>query len=776
MAKSKVDAKEFMLQYGDRIGVGIAGLLALLFIVFAILGTSGGVSAEQVRDSSKKADEAIKRSEVNPEKIAVNDDPTVKPLKQIDELSKGLSKPFAIDQFALLLRFFEQDILKGKFRSNPQVLTPLEIAVVPLVGAFRIYETRYVNKNEEVMVLKTREGVTAPKLPGGSNNFQQNQGGQNQNSGRGGLGGGGMGGLGAGLGGLGGGGSLGGGMGAGGSGKFGGGSGKFGGGNPGGSNQSRPTTAAKPVVGNLGGDESIYTFDWRKTVNPNDILGVTIRPLRSAYIAATYPHGKQTDEIAKKLQIDNHQVERLYRRVEVQRRHVFPKGTPLPDGRIAETDLIEVENPKDRTKLDYKTQAEVDKVLAGLDDLVSDVDRHAMAGWVDVNMKTVAAVMKSAYSVTRYNNEPFHTEKEPILEGLIEYAGPRVAMRLPHLVRNDYPDVLSKLPVLMGAVKKIKEDEKAKIPPPPKDSRLGNDGGDEFDDKKESNNNNQGKTNTNEGPDLSGPIPEYVPIRFVDVDLPTEAVGGATFEYRLRMVLSNPNYKRENEVADPSFSKDEYLYGPWSTVARVSFEPDNMIFAGERDRAKGATDDARDRDKVPVQLHKWLGKIETLDSTADRSTAIVGDWWVEKLMVARGEYIGRSPDLAGAAGESNLVQWVSHAFDTVNQRIGADVQKKSRTPDLYTNSILVDFQGGAFQSYRNEFTKSNKRDDVPAELLILEPDGRVIAKHFVDDRNDTGRKERYEHWKNWLEKLAKPSDRKASTGTPPGGGGAAPGK
>lgn len=56
MAKSKIDAKEFMLQYGDRIGVGIAGLLALLFVVFAMLGSSGGVSAEQVNASSKKAD------------------------------------------------------------------------------------------------------------------------------------------------------------------------------------------------------------------------------------------------------------------------------------------------------------------------------------------------------------------------------------------------------------------------------------------------------------------------------------------------------------------------------------------------------------------------------------------------------------------------------------------------------------------------------------------------------------------------------------------------
>src|SRR5262245_61101303 len=157
MARSKVDAKEFMLQYGDRIGVGVAGLLAFLFIVFAVLGGGGGVSAEQVRDSSKKADEAIKRSEVVPDKIALKDRTDVKPLNQIDDLSKSLVKPIATDQLALVWRFFEPEQLRGKFRSNPTVLQPLELIAMPLVGAFRLYEVRVVNNVEEAMVLTTKD-------------------------------------------------------------------------------------------------------------------------------------------------------------------------------------------------------------------------------------------------------------------------------------------------------------------------------------------------------------------------------------------------------------------------------------------------------------------------------------------------------------------------------------------------------------------------------------------------------------------------------------------
>lgn len=753
MAKSKIDAKEFMLQYGDRIGIGVAGFLALLFVVFALLGTGGGVSAEQVKDSGKKAGDAITRSEVVPDKIALKDVPEVKQLNQINELSKSLVKPIVTDQLALSTRFFEQEPLRGRFRSNPKVLQPLETTAVALVGAFRMYEVRYVNRNEEAMVLTLRADKTAPKLPAGNNNFRRGNAGQGGGPGLGG------GGLGTGGGGLGlGGGS--GGAGMEGSGGAPGGRGAKGGGGGGGSQPPANTkTAAKPPAGNPGGDESLYTFVWSQQVKESDILGVTIRPLRSAYIAATYPHALQTEEIAKKLQIQKHEVERLYRRIDVQRRRIYPKGSQLPDGSYAQADMVEVENPKDRSKKELKLLADADKAAASADDQTAEKDRNALAGWTDINIANVISVMQSAYSVTKSNNEGFYHEKEPIIESLVEYAGPRIAMRLPNLVRSEYPDILSKLPIFMGAVKKIKDDEKAKIPPPPRDSRLNaGGGGDEFD-RLASEEPKKDEKKNEPAAEQSGQIPEYVPIRFIDVDLDANSVGGATFEYRLRVVLNNPNFKREKDVAAPEYARDEVLRGIWSPTARVSFEPDSIAFAGERDRAKGSTDDQQ-KEKVPVQLHKWLGKADTIDSSGNRDSVIVGDWWVEKLLIGRGEYIGRSPDLAGPAGESNLVQWVAYAYDTVAQKIGADVQKKTRTTDLYTNSILVDFQGGAFHSFRSAINNNSRKEDLPAELLILEPDGRIVSRYLSEDKNDEGRKQRFDHWKTWIEKLAKPGEKK----------------
>ncbi|HQR43515.1 MAG TPA: hypothetical protein PLX97_12540, partial [Gemmatales bacterium] len=277
MAKSKIDAKEFMLQYGDRIGLGVAGLLALLFVIFAILGGGGGVSAEQVKESSKKADEAIKRSEINPEKIALKDVVDVKPLNQIDELSKSLTKPIAMDQLHLPFRYFQHEPAKGKFRSNPKVQQVLEITAVPLTGQFRMYETRVINGAEEAMVLTPRDARNAPKFG--------NQGNNRFNPGRGALGG-----LGGGLGaGSGGGIGTGGGLGMEGGGGGGGNKsgGKTGQGGPGDNNKGK--TTSKPPESKLGGDETIYTFDWRKDkdIKKDDLLGVTLLPLRTTMIAAT---------------------------------------------------------------------------------------------------------------------------------------------------------------------------------------------------------------------------------------------------------------------------------------------------------------------------------------------------------------------------------------------------------------------------------------------------------------------------------------------------------
>jgi hypothetical protein len=770
MAKAKFDAKEFFLNYGDRLGLGIAGLLAVLLLVFAMLGSSGGVSADQVKDSSQKASSAISRSQPDADVIALKGEP-VKTLDEIEKLSRSLAHLFSIDVLQIGYPFYSWEPRRGKFRSNPEALRPVEIAAIPLVGAFKVYDTKVDGQGMWVMVLKPKNAANAPKVPNAGNR-------PGLPGGPGGFGGGqppppgGMmgGGLGIGDGGRGGG--QPGGMGAPG--------GRGGrGGRGGGAPAKQPANQPPPAVGNPGAVEDAYEAHWKlvSKVGPEDtFLGVGLRPVRNALIVASYPHSKQVDEIARKLQLEKGEVANWYRGLDVQRRVVVPKGQLLPDGKPAPVDMAFVADPKDPSKTLYRPVEEVDNLIAErerLNDPNEDVaKRDALAGWVKVDMRRVVETMMSAYMVARTNNEGFYTEKEPIIEQLVGYAGRRVAMPLPKMPRNDYPLLYERLPQLQAAVKKIKDDATARIPPPPKDPRVtkGNIGDDPFgalaDDRRgEEKPNNQPPPTRPSGDnaaDVSGSIPDLVLVRFVDVDLDPEVVGGMTYEYRIRMVLDNPNWGKEQDVAAPDFAKIETIAGQWSPAARVSFQPDTMVYADERQKSRTG----EERDKVPVQIHQWLGKIET---TA-RDTVTVGDWWIERMIVARGDFVGKSPDLPQNGGAINLIQWISYAYDSVAGVIGGDVQKRTYTPASLTRTLLVDFNGGAQMTFK-AITSGTRRDDVPAEVLLLEPDGRLTAHALVHDRDDEGRKARFTHWEEWGKKLTRPKENTPAPGAAGGGKG-----
>src|SRR4029079_15124019 len=169
MAKAKFDAKEFFLNYGDRVGLGVAGFLAVLLLVFAMLGSSGGVSADQVKDSSNKADSAIKRSVPDTDVVALKGEPNVKTLDEIEKLSRSLAHLFSIDVLQIGYPFYAWEPRRGKFRSNPEALRPVEIAAIPLVGAFKVYDTKVDNQGLWVMVLKPKNAANAPKVPSGTN-------------------------------------------------------------------------------------------------------------------------------------------------------------------------------------------------------------------------------------------------------------------------------------------------------------------------------------------------------------------------------------------------------------------------------------------------------------------------------------------------------------------------------------------------------------------------------------------------------------------------------
>jgi hypothetical protein len=765
MARSKVDAKEFMLLYGDRVGLGIAGLFTLLFLVFAVLGGGGGTSADQIKQSSQTASTAIQNSQVDPDDIKLVNEPVLS-LARIDSLSKALTRSMPIDVLSLAFRFFAAEELRGDFSSNPEAFRIVEIAAFPIVSSFKIYETRIDERNKKIdfMVLTATDPSKTPVRAGGRNP------GRPAGGAGGPLGGAppppsigapGGGGLGIGSGGM--------GLGAGGAGGLQKGSGGGQRGRPGG---AAPGKTPPPGPEGGGVEDRAFQASWKSEdqVRAEDTLGVTIRPLRNTMIVASYPHARQVDDIARKLHIDKNAVANYYKGLDVQRRVILPRGKLLPDGTYATVDMVLALDPKDTNKTMWRPIADAEASAANVSEYSEDAARRdGLAGWVKVDMRRIVGVMASAYSVAQSSNDAFYSESDPVLEQLVGYAGARVAMRLPRLVRGEYPKLYDRLPELQKVVQKIKDVDASKIPPPPKDPRITRGGGDDpFGYLAGEPGRDPAPANPGARPPSGEPvgnIPELIPLRFLDVDLDPEVVGGQTYEYRIRMILSNPNFGQEKAVAAPDFAKIESIYGEWSPVARVSFLEDSQIYADERSTRKpGATTDL-DRDKIQVQLHKWIGRTETIE----RTPLTVGDWWVERLLVSRGEYVGKSPDLPGEAGTVNLVQWVAYAYDSVNQMIGADVQRRVRTPALLTQTVLVDFTGGMFQTFMGP-TRIQRRDDVPAEILLLEPDGRVTAHLMPQDRENESRRNRFTRWEEWVRNVGKPRER-----APAGAGGGAAG-
>jgi hypothetical protein len=635
--------------------------------------------------------------------------------------------------------FFEHELLRGNFRYNPRVYEPTELVATAFDSSWRVFETN----GDSVMVVSPA-GQTKVNLPK-SNVKPGSVGGGGAPAapapsapGRPGLGG------------------------PGGGGK----------GGPGGSGGATQTSPAPTTPVGMGADERALKAEWKKDneINPNDSLGVSIMPVHTAYLVATFPHGKQADEIAKALHYaSKNDVPNYYKGLEVQRRRIVPKGGRMPDGKIAEADMVFVLNPANQAEEILRPVAEVDNQTRSPDLQYDEKQMDRTAGWEDVNMMNVARDIRRAYKVAVSNNEGFYAEKNQIVEQLIEYAGPRVALRLPHSVRGEYPEVYKQLREFMTAVTQIEKDAKAQIPKPPPDPRMGKgvieDPFDPAAGEKLPEQPNQPKNPENAN--LTGPVPDQILLRFVDLDLQLKNPEFAnTFEYRLRVVLNNPNYNDEKNVADPVFAKKQYLTSTgWSPIQRITFQPDALVYSDERVRKAGSSSDDQ-KDKAPIQLHKWLGLVET----TDKQTVPVGAWWVERMLVSRGEYIGKYPDMPGQAGVTNLVQWVSSAYDTVKQMVGGDVQKPTRTYDLITRDLLVDFNGGYYQRFRSTLGNKSVNEEMPCETLILEADGRLVSRYANDDKNDTQRKDRFTQWDDWLKKLPK-NDKKSTSG----GGANAPG-
>jgi hypothetical protein len=241
-------------------------------------------------------------------------------------------------------------------------------------------------------------------------------------------------------------------------------------------------------------------------------------------------------------------------------------------------------------------------------------------------------------------------------------------------------------------------------------------------------------------------------MRLVDVNIEPNK----NYRYRIRVRMANPNYNR-SEVASAEYKIAKELKSDWYELPNtVRVDPEIYYYVVDQPKISAKSEkpplnsaryrmwDSRNAltDQVAFQFIRWV-ESTPLDPR-DNETVPVGDWAVaDRVFVARGEFIGRKVKIdipvwqysknafVLPTGEKNVKEKNRGLIPT-----GIDVDFGQDNPDNET--VLVDFEGG--RSYHP--TNKNLADASRTEVLMLSPDGKLLARNSAKDTDDEYRKAR----------------------------------
>ena len=263
-------------------------------------------------------------------------------------------------------------------------------------------------------------------------------------------------------------------------------------------------------------------------------------------------------------------------------------------------------------------------------------------------------------------------------------------------------------------------------------------------------------------------LPEHCLIRVIDVTVkPAES-----YQYRIRVNMANPNYGRQ-DVVDPRFAepKEEnkiLKLSPGTAKEKMWFEipgivtvPSEMYYYAvdqktlEKDSYRGAFASAKvGRDQIVLQIHKYLE-----NAAPGKGRYIpVGDWSVaERVIVSRYEVIDRLvrvevPVLVEEEGKWKLASTAGIELGKPREP-GIDVPFNSMPLPgwIQRQAIMVDFEGR--YQYKRAGADKPVLDLTPQEVLILGPDGKLLAHNAGIDAADRERIERYREWQKRIDEV-----------------------
>jgi hypothetical protein len=277
-------------------------------------------------------------------------------------------------------------------------------------------------------------------------------------------------------------------------------------------------------------------------------------------------------------------------------------------------------------------------------------------------------------------------------------------------------------------------------------------------------------------------VPEYCLVRFLDVTIEP----GKTYEYRFKIKMHNPNYKR-TDVAFPELAESKDITSKWVGVPeRLAVDSALNYYAvdqKELDRKAlppkefaGTWDNALPPrlNQVMFQAQRWVD-FAYPDPWNRRTGYAVGDWVIaERYPVYRGEYVGQVVKTEVPVWSFVEEKFVLAPAGRGRERaipvvFGDDTQED--------NPLLVDFEGGELRHVRIEPSDAGREDELkrtkevtdraPVEVLLLTPDGKLRVRDSDTDAQDWGRLERHKAWKDHVGELRPKAERSGKPGDRP---------
>ena len=723
MAK-KIDFKQFFLQHGERVGLVVAGVLAVLLLVLSLFMPGHGFFSGSAKEMASKLDvpsDEVEKKLNDPRNVPGEKD---KPPLNADAGLVTLTSQYVDPSKFQIAGLIPVDPSGTLGRRNPRVLT-IEEAIAK---SDKVNLRCYVMPTEGTIIMLESEGGS------GSGNRGSGSGGFFGGGGRGGPGGpaGPMGGPGGGRGG-----------GLSGSGGMSG--GRFGdAGRFGQAGDSKKEKKPFPVA----------LVDVEKNLSDKK-FAEQLFSQHVGVIAASFPYKKQIEEFRAKLSLRSNQ-EVFSENSTIQ----GPDKTPMPAFRFIGVNVERRELDDDGkpisafAKLDLREYGEF-LYLSGRR-LEPEDPTYAPVSYPGLVMPKLFQFRMEKPAADAGGSKGSGAGGSPPVGGSAggSGAGSGATPAVGDPEKDRYPRPEKELKLLDKALNDLKGKDPASVAKPPK--QFQRDPFDPFAPDLGAGNANKDDSDKNEKKTEASEFPEYCLARVLDVTVQP----GKTYEYRLQVRMSNPNYGR-NDVANPAYAQSQELLSDWFLVPTpMSVDPDLYYYAVEqKDLDADAKDPYRRRDLVGpynrdrvivLQAHRFVP-----DTPLKGSRPIqVGEWSVaERMPVLRGEYIGRN-ERAEVPYWKYTLEDFAIALDASSTRRspGIDVLYGYNSNTNQPEAILVDFDNGRHLYERvtsrvDDDVKMRKVGDTSAvEVLIFNTEGKLSLLEGAEDaREDSHRTKRLAH-------------------------------